>query len=599
MINLSTYQFFKIYLRSICLLGVLFFVEPAYTQVEQKLNSIPPEISYLHLAKTGYVTGELIWYKVYVLSTHDGRLSAVSKIAYVDVLQDDGTAVFQQKIEIENGSGDGSWVLPATLPTGKYYVRCYVSAQKSFPGGIYSTSIQVINPSIPSSVKIGFTDTSNLTVSMSMSNRLMMQRVNNASIPNEDSIVLTGLHKKYSTRSKVNINATLLNSAGELSVAVYKLDGLELQHQRPFDLTSSIVKQSAAELIDKGQTSAVYPSEYSGHIVTGTVLDKQTGKSLSGIPVYLSVSGERFYFGKAISDQKGEVRFDIGKPYGSQQIIVQLPQLKDSNAIVQINQPYASVGVLEKTAASVSFNGEKKELDERIFYATVDQSFDADKTATFILPHYNDSTVFYGMPDKTYFLDDYTRFNTMEEVLREFVAEVDLRKSNSQFKFSVLDIPNKKSFENNPLVLIDGVPTSDMNKVVAFDPLKVKRMDIVSRKFFLGDQSYDGIVSLVTYNGDLGGYELDRQTLVVDYPGIPMKRQYNPLQYLDKVTLSSKLPDLRVLLHWEPYVKLYRNQSAWISFHTGDLEGDYVIEFKGMGENGRVLTQQHYFSVVK
>jgi hypothetical protein len=598
MINLSTYNFITIYKRWICLLAVFFLVESAFTQVDKQLPSIVPERSFLHLAKTGYVTGELLWYKIYVVSSSDGRLSSVSKIAYVDVLQEDGVAVLQQKIEIEHGSGDGSWVLPSTLPTGKYTVRCYLSAHKSFPGSICSTSIQVINPSIPAAVKIAFKDTINHSMSASIDSKPLAQDANKPSLLQHDSILVSRLQKKYSTRSKVNVNATLSGSSAELSVAVYKLDGLELQHQQPLNLTAAVVEQSTKELIDNGNVGSIYPSEYNGHFVTGTVVDRQTGRTIPGVPVYLSVSGERFYFGKAISDQKGTVRFDVGKPYGSKQIVVQLPALKDSNAIVQIDAPFASAGILEKPDGSLSFNGDMKELEERIFYATVDQSFDTDKTSTFILPNFNDSTVFYGMPDKTYFFDDYTRFNTMEEVLREYVVEVDLRKSNQQYKFAVLDIPNKKSFENNPLVLIDGVPTSDINKVVAFDPLKVKRMDIVSRKFFFGDQTYDGVVSLITYNGDLGGYELDKQTLLVDYPGIPMKRQYRAIQYLDKVTLSSKLPDLRVLLHWEPYVKLIRNQSQSIAFYTADLVGDYVIEFKGVSKNGQILTQQHYFSVV-
>lgn len=581
------------------MLAVFFLIESSYTQVEQQLPLIAPEISFLHLAKTGYVTGELIWYKLYVVSIKDGRLSPVSKIAYLELLQEDGMAVYQQKVEIENGSGDGSWLLPATLPSGRYMLRCYVSTQKSNPASIYSTSIQVINPSIPSSVKIEFKDKSNCTDYASIDNKLLVQQVNNSSLLQQDSIFLSGLQKTYSTRSKVNIHAILPNSAAEFSVAVYRLDGLELQHHRPFDLTTSLVKQSALELVGNGNTGSIYPTEYSGHFVTGTVVHRQTGKPITGVPVYLSVSGERFYFGKSISDQKGAVRFDVGKPYGSKQIVVQLPQLKDSNAIVQIDAPFVSAAILEKTDGSVSFNGDIKELEERIFYATVDQSFDANRTSTFILPHFNDSTVFYGTPDKTYYLDDYTRFNTMEEVLREYVVEVDLRKSNQQYKFSVLDIPNKKSFENNPLVLIDGVPTSDINKVVAFDPLKVKRIDIVSRKFFLGDQTYDGIVSLITYNGDLGGYELDKQTLLVDYPGIPMKRKYSGIQYLDNLAINSKMPDLRVLLHWEPYVKLSQNLSQSIAFYTADLVGDYVIEFKGISKNGQILTQQHYFSVVE
>lgn len=42
---------------------------------------------------------------------------------------------------------------------------------------------------------------------------------------------------------------------------------------------------------------------------------------------------------------------------------------------------------------------------------------------------------FYGVADKIYFLDDYTRFPKMEDVIREFVPEVFLRKRKRVFIF--------------------------------------------------------------------------------------------------------------------------------------------------------------------
>jgi hypothetical protein len=186
----------------------------------------------------------------------------------------------------------------------------------------------------------------------------------------------------------------------------------------------------------------------------------------------------------------------------------------------------------------------------------------------------------------------------MEEVLREYVVEVELRRQSQQYKFAVLDIPNKRSFDNNPLVLIDGVPTTDINKVVAFDPLKVKRMDIVARKYFMGDQSFDGIVSLITYNGDLGGFELDQQTIVVDYQGLSLIRQFEEVKYNKQVADKGRLPDLRSLLYWKPRIELKKGNETTISFYTSDLVGDFVMVLKGIDENGNLVNQNHSFSVI-
>ena len=44
---------------------------------------------------------------------------------------------------------------------------------------------------------------------------------------------------------------------------------------------------------------------------------------------------------------------------------------------------------------------------------------------------------------KSYLLDDYTRFTTMEEVMREYVAEVRVRKEAERFHFKVLNYLTK------------------------------------------------------------------------------------------------------------------------------------------------------------
>jgi hypothetical protein len=57
----------------------------------------------------------------------------------------------------------------------------------------------------------------------------------------------------------------------------------------------------------------------------------------------------------------------------------------------------------------------------------VQNSFTGEKLKQFYTP-WVDSSAFFGTPDNQYNLDDYTRFSTMEEVLREYVYEVLVRR---------------------------------------------------------------------------------------------------------------------------------------------------------------------------
>ena len=539
-----------------------------------------------HLVKSTYLAGEIIWFSFFVVNDSNNQLSSQSKIVYAELVDAQGTSVMQQKLQLTNGVASGSWEIPALLPSSIYVLRGFVASEKSHPDKIKYKPVFIFNPAVlPLGTGIikSATIDSHLTRSTQISN-LVSDGMNDVKVD--------GLQKEYKSRQKVNLALSSLNRSSFVAVAVYRNDEFEKNVKTffetvPFNMQNKFNRETFAH---RGQ-------EYFGHQVIGIVSDRVTGKPIEGVKVYCSVNSERFYFGSSRSNKDGLVRFDVGNTFGSQQLILQLPNQKDSNAIVQIQTPFL-VATTPFTTDHFSLHlDSRKAIEARIVYANLKKAFGASNF-TFILPNFNDSLPFYGRPDKTYFLDDYTRFNTMEEVLREYVVEVELRKQGQQYRFAILDIPNKRLFEKNPLVLIDGVPTNDINKVVGFDPLKVKRMDIVSRKFFMGDESYDGIVSLITYNGDLGGFELNEQTLIVDYPGLPLRRQFEHIRYESEAALLSRLPDLRSVLCWSPIQKIKKNQSTELSFFTSDWEGEYILVVAGVDEKGDFVNKTFHFSVI-
>src|SRR5690606_30840640 len=91
-------------------------------------------------------------------------------------------------------------------------------------------------------------------------------------------------------------------------------------------------------------------------------------------------------------------------------------------------------------------------------------------SAQFISPERIDSTAFYGKPDATYLLDDFTRFPVMEEILREYVPGVFVRKRKDGFQFMVVDKEPNATFRVSPLILLDGVPIFDEDEIMEFDP---------------------------------------------------------------------------------------------------------------------------------
>ncbi|MCM1311277.1 MAG: hypothetical protein NC206_02630 [Bacteroides sp.] len=85
----------------------------------------PQEKVYLHFDNTGYFKGERIWYKAYVVRTDNGKPTDISRVLYVELVNQSGDIVETQKLRIEDGEAHGDFLLKDILNSGFYEVRAY------------------------------------------------------------------------------------------------------------------------------------------------------------------------------------------------------------------------------------------------------------------------------------------------------------------------------------------------------------------------------------------------------------------------------------------------------------------------------------------
>ena len=64
----------------------------------------------------------------------------------------------------------------------------------------------------------------------------------------------------------------------------------------------------------------------------------------------------------------------------------------------------------------------------------------------------------------------------------EYVREIKVKKANNNSRFSVYNINDQLFMENDPLVLLDGVPVFNGNKLISYSPLNVERLEVIERK---------------------------------------------------------------------------------------------------------------------
>ncbi|RYD85104.1 MAG: hypothetical protein EOP54_31635, partial [Sphingobacteriales bacterium] len=80
---------------------------------------------FVHTDKSTYLAGEIIWFKIYCVDGTYNKPLDVSKVAYVEVLENGQISVLQAKISLRNGMGSGSLILPVSLNNGNYKLRAY------------------------------------------------------------------------------------------------------------------------------------------------------------------------------------------------------------------------------------------------------------------------------------------------------------------------------------------------------------------------------------------------------------------------------------------------------------------------------------------
>jgi hypothetical protein len=339
--------------------------------------------------------------------------------------------------------------------------------------------------------------------------------------------------------------------------------------------------------------------EVEGHVITGRISNKKSGLPAENVMAYLSAPGYRFELGTSVSNKAGLVSFDINHFYGKNEVVLLTDTRKDSAYRLDILSPFSEKVITRIPAAFRPSEALRQDLESRSLSMQVQNAYSGDSLQKFSFPRANDSTVFYGEPDKKYFLDEYTRFTTMEEVMREYVTGILVHRRQDRFYFRMMNDPYRQFFDDDPLILIDGVPVFDAGKIIAMDPLKVKKVELVNRKYFFGSLQASGILSYSTYNGDLEGFQLDPGALVLEYDGLQIQREFYSPVYETSAQKSIRVPDFRNLLYWSGDIRPDEQGKEHISFYTSDRPGKYLIFVQGINDQGRSGCLRKTFEVVR
>ena len=448
----------------------------------------------------------------------------------------------------------------------------------------------------------------------------------------ELQIDITTNSKIYSQRKKVVVS--LQTDAGKniqvpakLSMSVYKVDSLGSLNQKNIkdylwlgaDLSGTIESPSyyfanaparSAEMdnlmlthgwrrfewknVLQDKPAFSFLPEVKGHIVTGTIT--KDGQKQRGIFTYLGSPGKIIRAYGSWSNVDGQVRFEIKDFFGPRRIIIQTRTDSSDRYDIRIDDPFSPFANKDKLPTWTLSERTEKELLARSIAMQVQDIFYYDSLANrFVTPRV-DSSAFYGTADATYYLDDYTRFPVMEEVMREYVPGVFVRKRKDGFHFLVIDDARGGILSGDPMVLLDGVPVLDVDDIMELNPLLVQKLEVVKHEYFLGQSVFPGIVSYSTYRSDMGEMPPDPRSISLNYDGLQVRRIFHRPSY-NRQSENDRMPDQRYLLHWNGEVLTDNTGKHLEEFFTSDVPGTYVVVVHGLTGDGYAGSQTYTFKV--
>ena len=432
----------------------------------------------------------------------------------------------------------------------------------------------------------------------------------------------------YSTREQSQISLKIPND-GKVSVKITLVDSLEQGSERDilahmFNISEipgfghkygDYFEQHNSKYHDNAIDNFLLTHDWSGFnwkpILNGERMDYEFIPELEG-PVIsfhldsstsqnkrniflLSVPGDVAQLYASQSKVDGSLNFATSGVFGKRELVLQtFPE--NQSFTVQLLDPFLgkdeSISInplqLNKTLAP--------DLKKRSVYAQA-QNIYLNNNNDHLHRDIQDKIPFYGNPGKTYYLDDYTRFPTMEEVMREFVAEVLVRKRGGDYNFRVLNSTFNTFFDQNPLVLFNGIPINEINDIIAYDPLKITSIDIVTGTFMLGHNVWvDGVVSYKSEEIPSSGIKLSSTQTSIEFEGLDNSRKFfSPSYIYDKGNL--RIPDFRTLLLWEPQLTIERENEVIINFSTSDITGTYKVTIEGISYKGELIYNTRNFNV--
>ncbi len=526
--------------KLVSLFLVILLFESSFVLGQENLN-LKQETIEFDFPKSIFFSGEKLWISLEVSTI---GTSTGSQIAYVELLNREGESVALGKFQLDDGKAINFLQIPDNLVSDNYLLRAFtrVSPYLDLDKGLRQSLVTIISPRNPprivekrEPIEIDFYSGFEL--------------INPKGTSDEFKLELDALKGEFVSASVSVVNPFLEPHENLISSEIYK--GLEPR--------------------------ALVP-ELFGHLVEGYVNPSAVDTTQL---YFLSVHGDKSALFTDRPDKNGALFFDTG---GIKEWDFIIAQTNGNESLID----FSIVSPSPKTTFSEDF-----EIPELVF-SPEDKSFlekllKAGQIESYFLQEFEQKEipiVTGFVEDQTYFLDDYTRFEDVETVIKEYVPEIGVKTVEKRKEFRVLDKVKNRVFDSNPLMLIDAMPVFDSDKLSKFDPTEFEKLEILTRSFYLNEEAFSGVMSFTSFENDFADYPIPSNGIYLDYPGIAQRVTVFP--GLFSQSEEERIPELRTIHYWSETEGDFVQDEISVPLISSDFPMEIRVKIRN--ENGELET---------
>ncbi|MFA5818931.1 MAG: hypothetical protein WC854_06595, partial [Bacteroidales bacterium] len=341
-----------------------------------------------------------------------------------------------------------------------------------------------------------------------------------------------------------------------------------------------------------------YQVEKENHYLFGKLLTREQKAADPDEFLLLSTPGKEAVFQYARTDYEGNFNFNIHIDEGLKDLIIQPDKVTKNNKIIiesSFSDQYLQSEILiDSTNKPIPHYISKWSVNFQVM--KIYGSSSIGDPVTPVIPQLKPKR-FYGKPDVELIMADYIKLPVMQEVFFELIPGVFLKNKKSVYEILIADPVDNKTYEVAPGLLIDGVIINDPSIIANLDPEIVEKIDVVKKKYFVGDYLFFGIVNVITKSGDFGCVTLPGYATRLPYRVIDPVVSFLSPDYSSTEMKNSRIPDFRNTLYWNSSIKPDKDGKARIEFWTSDITSDYEINIQGITSEGKTISLKKIIKV--